>query len=48
MWKYSTTINWYKIGKFQTFEMFQYSAHAQIQNTVENAKNAEEKKIWYR
>ena len=29
------------IGQFQTFEIFQYSAHAKIQNTVKNAKDAE-------
>ena len=44
MWKYLTIINWYKIGKFQTFEIFQYCAHAQIRNTVKSAKNAEKHK----
>ena len=30
--------------KFQTFEIFQYFAHAQIQNTVKNAKKTEKHK----
>ena len=34
-------MNWYKIGKFQTFDTFQYSAHSQEQNTVQNAKNVD-------
>ena len=48
MWKYLTTINWYKIGrKFQTVKIFQYSAHAHIQNTLQNAKKAEKhENIW--
>ena len=29
------------MGRFQTFGIFPYSAHVQIQNTVKNAKNAE-------
>ena len=44
MWKYLTTINWNRIGKFHTFEIFPYSTHAQIQNTVKMLKN-EEKNI---
>ena len=32
------------MGIFQTFGIFSYSAHAQIQNTGKNAKNAEKQK----
>ena len=44
--KVLATINWYKIGKFQTFEIFQYSGHVQIQNIVKMLKMQKSMKIF--